>query len=126
MKSQEVRLGNYYFYHIVDKYDERGEYDEVCQIDAEDFRILESFDCPEYKPIPLTKKWLLKFGFELFPWGWVHGTLKDKAVLIRGLLTKDKYWVELGNGLTIDLPYVHTLQNFFALTGEELTINKEL
>ena len=26
MKSQEVRLGNYHFYHIVDKLDERGEY----------------------------------------------------------------------------------------------------
>ena len=64
MKAQEVRLGNYHFYHIVDKLDERGEYDEVCQIDAEDFRILENFDCPEYKPIPLTEEWLLKLGFE--------------------------------------------------------------
>jgi hypothetical protein len=127
MKAQEVRLGNYYFYHIVDKYDERGEYDEVCQIDAEDFRILESFDCPEYKPIPLDEEWLLKFGFtkrratylyykkdgvELF---YVKGKKRD-AHHLNGF-----YYENFLPLLPVD--YLHQLQNlYFALTGKELEI----
>ncbi len=66
------------------------------------------------EPILLTEDWLLKFGFELFPWGWVLD-----GILIRWNL-KDKYWIELGNGKRIEILYVHTLQNFFALTGIEL------
>jgi hypothetical protein len=73
------------------------------------------------KPIPLTNEWFLKFGYVLKPWGYV----KEGSPLIRFSLTpKEKYWVELGNGFRIDLPFVHTLQNLIQLTGTELTIKK--
>jgi len=128
MKSQEVRLGNYYFYHIVDKYDERGEYDEVCQIDAEDFRILENFDCPEYKPIPLTEEWLLKFGFEKFIGNNILWGLADFCVGWYG--NKFATWIirmqQENNEMNFhsQIKYVHQLQNlYFALTGEELIVS---
>ena len=62
LRANELRIGNYHYYHIVDPLDERGEYDEVCQIDPDDFRVLTNYDCPEYEPIPLTSEWLLKLG----------------------------------------------------------------
>lgn len=68
--------------------------------------------------IILTEEWLLKFGAILQPWGWVLN-----EILIRWNL-KDKFWIELGNGKKIELPYVHIFQNFFALTGEELIYTK--
>jgi len=72
-------------------------------------------------PVPLTGEWFDKFGYELFPWGYV----KEGSPLIAFSLTpKEKYWVELGNGFRIYLPYVYTLQNFIQLTGQELTIKK--
>jgi hypothetical protein len=113
MKANELRCKNYVTI-----------YGNETQIVPNDFVkwCNDDWEMRDIKPIPLTEEWLLKFGFEHLPWGWVHSTLKDKAVLISGLLTKDKYWVELGNGLRIDLAYVHTLQNFFALTGNELEI----
>jgi len=123
LTANEVRLGNYYFYHIVDKLDEWGEYDKVCQIDAEDFRILENFDCPEYKPIPLTEEWLLKFGFEK----------RDGEVPENIDFVFKGFWIEqqtdvddficLNTEPFVSVKYVHQLQNlYFALTGEELTL----
>jgi hypothetical protein len=41
MKATEIRIGNYHFYHIIDPMDERKEWDEVCQIDAEDIAYLD-------------------------------------------------------------------------------------
>ena len=32
LSATELRIGNYHFYHIVDKLDERGGYDEDCVI----------------------------------------------------------------------------------------------
>jgi hypothetical protein len=74
-----------------------------------------------YVPIPLTKEWLSKVSeIVLQPYGYVFND-----ILIRFTFSPfEKYWIELGNGKRIELPYVHTLQNFFILTGKELTINE--
>ena len=114
LSATELRIGNYHFYHIVDKLDERGEYDEICKIDADDFRILENFDCPEYKPIPLTEEWFLKFGFE---------NSEKIAVHNRFVWYKDHIGIKgmLGVVKPVECKYVHQLQNlYFAMTGEEL------
>lgn len=72
-------------------------------------------------PIPLTHEIFKQAGFELFPWGFVKND-----VLIRvhwNGKAAPKYWLEVGNGLRVDLLPVHQLQNLFhALTGEELEI----
>jgi len=85
------------------------------------------------KPIPLTEEWLLKFGFGPSPFC-VHGDFQKGYILVRKVnngdfknkdlqwtceLNTETDWVDL-----VKMPYVHQLQNlFFALTGEELTIN---
>ena len=126
LSATELRIGNYHLYHIVDPMDERGEYDEVCQIDVEDFRILESFDCPEYKPIPLTEKWLLKFGFKRVDMMFENASMlywrKDDFIINderNVILFNDKETM-----MKIHCEYVHQLQNlYFALTGEELIVS---
>jgi hypothetical protein len=104
MEITELRVGNW----------ARRDYlPDGFQIDVNSFIVCDR-DPEMYQPIPLTEEWLLKFGFELFPWGWVFG-----GILVRWNI-KDKYWIELGNGQRIEIPFVHTLQNFFVLTGTEL------
>jgi hypothetical protein len=114
MKASELRIGNYVL-GLTGK-----PFEVVCSVD--DGRIAtdneNSYNIHHIDAIPLTDEWLLDFKAELFPWGWVLN-----EILIR-TNHKGKYWIELGNGKCIQLPYVHTLQNFFALTGEELTIKK--
>lgn len=67
------------------------------------------------EPIPIAEEWFLRFGFELFPWGWVKG----KFLITMGFV------LQVGNGLSIKIENVHQLQNlYFALTGEELTLKK--
>jgi hypothetical protein len=60
----------------------------------------------------LNEKQLLKMGYSLFPWGYVN----EKSPLIRfSLNPKEKYWIELGNGFRIQLPYVQTLEKLLSL-----------
>lgn len=132
MKTTELRIGNYHLYHMVDKLDERVEWDEVCQIDFDDLRILSEFeDNPEYQPIPLTEEWLLKFGFE----GKVSKTSNCGNYYLNydaeyghhdmALWYQRGSWCFSHTGRFTVLKYVHQLQNlYFALTGEELTIKK--
>ena len=74
------------------------------------------------KPIPLTQEWLLKFSnakeYEL-KWN-----LHQYIMVVKRY---DKYFLYYGDkGYLFDVKYVHQLQNIcFALTGEELVLNKE-
>jgi hypothetical protein len=130
MKPQELRIGNYV-------YDCENYIDEITSIivsnkdtnqwlsfikdgDLGVTIFLKNFNAPIHIDnlafIPLTEEWLLKFEADLFPWGWVLF-----GFLIRWNM-KDKFWIEIGNGKIIELPYVHTLQNFMSLTGKELEL----
>jgi hypothetical protein len=129
MKNIELRIGNLVYYHIEDSMDERKEYDEISTIDYDDLRILTEFkDNPEYKPIPLTQEWLLKFHSDdeieiskRFP---DEITIDDRFIFIweQGL----KYWYVVTayhKEYLTKIEFVHEYQNFiFALTGEELSI----
>ena len=129
MNATDLRIGNYHFYRIVDDLDERKEYDEICQIDYGDLRILTEFkDSPEYKPIPLTKEWLLKFGFvkeERYYARGVHQRLFSGLMNLKFDRLLQMWVFSVGRYSDITrIEYVHQLQNlYFALTGEELTIN---
>jgi hypothetical protein len=77
----------------------------------------------EFKPIPLTEEWLLKFGFyknidtELFEKGGFQIEISELKCLF--------YLPEFGDWRKV-IQYVHQLQNlWFALTGEELTFKQQ-
>ena len=139
MKVQDLRIGNLvYLYNPIHWGDFINEVVEVKSISGvmtvkEKEIWKDSFGCltlvseknefnqfSEYvKPIPITVDWLLKFGFELFPWGYVKN-----RVLIRYSFnghSTAKFWLEVGNGLRVELEFVHQLQNlYYALTNNEL------
>ena len=80
-----------------------------------------------YQPIPLTEEWLLKFGFKKVK-GW--GTYEFYSLhtgYLEFQFDKDGLGISIENQnlMLSHIKYVHQLQNlYFALTGEELTINK--
>ena len=107
MKNTELRIGNLVY-----------DFTDHCNVNilAEDLT-----DVSNFKPIPLTEEWLLKFGFD---------------AIFSNELWKDSFGYSLeskGLGLQysydegtfrVYCEYIHQLQNlYFSLTGEELTIN---
>lgn len=112
MEASQLRIGNYVYRQssklIVDK-------SSVYQIENVNIQ-----SALKYAPIPLTEEWVLKLGF------------KNKTIYIKGICL---YLVnegmsggfqdnEYGINEYVDIKYVHQLQNlYFALTGEELTVN---
>ncbi len=109
MKSSELRIGNYYNYNnSIIKLD-GSLLATYLQNDAE-FRLL---------PTPLTKEWLVKFGFGE----------TDKCYYKDKLYLKKIDFQPIGEEETdiifYKLKYLHQLQNlYFALTNEELTLIK--
>ena len=84
-------------------------------------------------PIPLTEEWLIKFGFTADEQSWFHKKIQahsfkrnsvsfnteDNKCIISCRGFEEVTQVELKH-----IKHVHSLQNlYFALTGEELTIN---
>jgi hypothetical protein len=118
MKAQEFRIGNLVYGKkietvrgIIDGYvwfnDEANLHIELCQ------------------PIPLTKEWLLKFGFEKqiddYYYFYCYYASFDADLPMwfgqEGCCQKET--------IKENIKYVHQLQNlWFGLTGEELTITE--
>jgi len=136
MKANELRIGNMIYHHMPDrvKYIRKISMDgaHIANKDGGNWAVT---IIEHISPIPLTEAWLLKFGFI---------TLADKQVKIYGksYFIEDKFenlWIiinsmndcciESDSILDISIPIgevktVHQLQNlYFALTGEELTLN---
>ena len=127
MKAEELRIGNWVMYS--------------SKIQVNENKIRECVDHPDrFEPIPLTEEWLVKFGFEKVEYdsdkhgygveyilevygigGFILEYQDDFSIVILGVVE------ELGIAPNIDLfKHVHQLQNLYiALTGEELTLNKE-
>jgi len=101
-----------------------------------------------FEPIPLTEKWLLDFGFTnyqksknreyLNEYGYKFHKIylapddstylhNDRNQGWRGAISTAMYDESTGlTAFTVEIKYVHQLQNFYyALTHQELTINKE-
>lgn len=86
------------------------------------------FQVPEYsglvligesdlQPIALIPEWMLKFGFQLFPWGWVKKSTDDV-----GLRITHHFCFERQGEKSLKIEYVHELQNlWFVHTKEELS-----
>ena len=132
MEAKELRIGNKVL-------NVKGEVDSIKEIweKNNDYAVVLENEHNAYylthkggeliKPIPLTEKWLLKFGFD---------KIKMESILY------SKYSKGYLGGIEIDLrkseiegwqitycnyviKYVHQLQNlYFALTNEELILNQ--
>jgi hypothetical protein len=113
MKASELRIGNWLLFTDWPAQGFRqmtGNDIGVCEKDP---KWLDYF----FKPIPLTEEWLLKFGFDkgsyFFSKDGFEFYLNDG---------ENGNWYPLVGG-SVKIEYVHQLQNlYFALTGEELTI----
>ncbi|MDF3076137.1 MAG: Phi19:3 [Sphingobacteriaceae bacterium] len=137
MKPSELRIGNY-----VTTEEQKGceakvlGYDETS-IYLDHYSFGENDYVPEaVEPIPLTEEWLLRFGFEVSQITVNGGQVIYKSPVGGGVVIKN--WQNESEGLiwgNSDLnggyihiaafKFVHQLQNlYFALTGEELTINE--
>ena len=117
MKANELRIGNFY--------DHNGFVNEATPNTIEEVWIAER---SWVKPIPLTKEWLLKFGFE---WSIRHQAWHKLSFIFdlseRGVGGYYMHMVKKNNDIICpEIIYVHQLQNlYFALTGEELTFKSE-
>lgn len=76
------------------------------------------------EPIPLSEQWMLKFGFEEYQ-GYYYPKGNSFSYFKIYKNEDGTFSLHLKDGKKL-IPFVHQLQNlYFALTGEELTIQKE-
>lgn len=146
LKAKELKIGNlikgiYYDYNIDDDHLEKETIAEVATLDVSgsgDYPIYvysdeDIEDFSDFQGIPLTEEWLIKLGFK--QQGNRKMWTKDRVCVVleaytdlSGKPTPEAFYIgfkDLGNVLfhtTLKVEYVHTLQNAFALTGEELTL----
>lgn len=120
LQEKDLRCGN-----LVQ--DERGYVFMVDAVDAQELTIKTTvvdnwYHLSDFRGIPLTEEWLLKFGFQYEPnpiLGYSKLGYKFGSMII---IPDDVGWVDFGERKSFKpIEYVHQLQNlFYALTGEEL------
>jgi hypothetical protein len=121
MKANELRIGNYVYFH-----------GDVEEINIDHFNIFNILKDGILLPIPLTEEWLLKFGFEK-----VNNELTNIAPLNLPCtfnlpntpfsFCQGKLILTTSTGdFCVNTEYVHQLQNlYFALTGEDLKLKED-
>jgi hypothetical protein len=127
MEARELRIGNLVEYYIEDKIDERKAWWEQSVIDVIDLGIIEKEpQTHNFRAIPITQKWLNKFGFRKYQnpnnspsWCFAKGGFKLIKNFHSGKIYFTSYFIEIKS--------VHQLQNlYFDLTGKELELRKDL
>ena len=122
MEANELRIGNLIEYRISDRFDKRKEWWEVSEIDADDIHWLSKVmpEDEDFKAIPLTEEWLLKFGF-----------INDKVLEFyknnssESTIIIDYNFICLLGYSHVKLKYVHQLQNlFYSICEKELEIKQ--
>lgn len=123
MKAKNLRIGN-----LVDLYG------TIATIQRADFneRPPKGIAVDAGKPIPLTKEWALRLGFNkwqdrycLEAWSPGHPSQRFDIDWKDGnIMMKSRYQGEDDNLLMRHIKHVHELQNlYFALTGKELEVS---
>ena len=124
MNANEVIIGNYII--------ERNDNMQTVDMLAERAIGFDNMLVPEYEcnPIPLTEAWLLKFGFGMLNKSYFSTPPRTRTnnSPYSLIYTKDlngDWYILINESVRFYLEHVHQLQNlYFALTGEELTINE--
>lgn len=124
MTANELRIGNWVFWD-----DPSNEQVQIFSI-----QISETIDgensfvngglIDDFKPIPLTEEWLLKFRFVPVNDDGLYQNPNEELFQVQDLYLQG-IWGHIWDTSFTEAPiqYVHQLQNlYFALTGEELTI----
>lgn len=120
MEAKELRIGNLINHFGLDTIFEVTPTEINCAVE------MEGHFSMTFEGIPITEEWLLKFGFvhhhdtphpnRVFRKNYVEGFFDLEEVIS---------FFYGGNFTSVELKYVHQLQNlYFSLTGEELTIKK--
>lgn len=117
IQAQELRIGNLInlvsFENDVMEINIMASDIELCDESENEFNV-------HYKPIPITEKLLLKFGFEnmeKFPLRYVQRVKPDSLSEFEPCIVCGDLWLT-------GIRHVHQLQNlYFSLTGEELTLS---
>lgn len=105
MEANELRLNNW-VYHC----------NKEVQITIHDLFDITIFEDDAFTPIPLTEKWLLKFGFE-YNEQFDTYSLEDFTI-------RRKDFVLCDIDIEVKFEYVHRLQNaYFELKNKELCYN---
>lgn len=130
MKASELRLNNWV------RFSEEQIDFKVIEISEKGIAVVNVseetwIELDQFEPIPLTEEWLVKFGFKLYPSGYfcldlgssnTYFSIGLKHHKTLNLITEQyesTHLIEFKH-----IKYVHQLQNlYFALTGEELTLN---
>ena len=142
MKARELRIGNFIngTYHDYDDGSQEDiENETLCKVVTLDVsgngdypiyvysdEDIEHFS--DFEPIPLTEEWLVNFGFNAKSIN--HNFRIESNVdfqissALRNCKTDERSVFYLESKFGTKIEYVHQLQNlYFALTGEELTLN---
>lgn len=116
IKANELRIGN-----IVKSNVGNPESNDWVIIELHHLIHIHDGNYLGYEPIPLTEEWLLKFGFKEVS---CDKFFKDDFAVYFGWYEQISIYND--DQFLRNLIYIHQLQNlYFALTGEELTINPE-
>lgn len=127
LKAEDLRIGNWIHY-LSNEGKKEVKVSALQFVDGEvraafPFKsVLKQSPWYDLQPIQLNSEILEKFGFEYH-----NSLLLGERWVIEGKMCiqpkKGRFWFLSNNG-EVQLDYLHQLQNlFFALTGEELTIN---
>lgn len=108
MLVNELRIGNLVYI---------AEEDYVLTIDRQMFPMHPRLpNIEDYRPIPITEEWLLKFGFEKDN-DYGFWTSPNPKFIV------DENFVLCDIDITVAVKHVHQLQNlYYALTGKELCL----
>jgi hypothetical protein len=132
MKANELRIGNYYNYNGEILRVEPSVIEDLCDSEENNW-------C---KPIPLTKEWLLKFGFEQYGQKNEANPMVLNSRIFYTVIEDNQFEIAYDFGIVkklllrfregdlsviykMDIKYIHQLQNlYFELTGKELIIKQ--
>ena len=130
MKASELRIGNYVTDEFYDSFKSIFEVDSInekginllIEDDGNWTELAErwigcEYDFNDLHGIPLTEQWLIDFGFKK-----INGKYFKVGFQLKGNKVIDDIGYHFKReGLSIEISYVHQLQNLYhSLTGEEL------
>jgi len=115
MGTNELRIGNYVGYGI--NFDKSQSITTIKGIEESKVLLHTDLICllEQIKPIPITEELLLKCGFRNYS---ANILVLDKKYYYN----KSTKTIFIGQEPIFEIEYLHTLQNFFALTNQELKI----